>query len=259
MADFLDILAKNAQENIKEGYYSDILKIESKKVSLRKAIIEEKKTPIITEIKAASPSAGIIRRITKPEEIAQKMEKGGAIAISVLTEPNYFNGSLTSLSKIKESVKIPVFMKDIILNPIQIEAGLEAGADAVLLIKAIFDRGYCSFNLEDMISFIHSKGLEVLLETGIEKEFVDSIDTAADLVGINNRDLRLLKVNLNTTKKILETNQKKDKIVVSESGIISPNDLIFLHECGADAFLIGSAIMESPNIKEKVMEFVSAI
>ena len=106
MADFLDILAKNSQKNIKEGYYSDILKIESKKVSLRKAIIQEKKAPIITEIKSASPSAGIIRRITKPEVIAEDMEKGGAIAISVLTEPNYFKGSLTSISKIKESVSV---------------------------------------------------------------------------------------------------------------------------------------------------------
>jgi indole-3-glycerol phosphate synthase len=259
MGDFLDILAKNAEENVKNGYYEDFSKIAKINISLRKAIIEEKKAPVIAEIKAASPSAGIIRKRINPKEVAKNMEKGGAIAISVLTEPNYFKGSLASLAVTKESVKIPILMKDIILNPIQLEAALKGGADVVLLIKAIFDRDYCDSNLDDMISIAHSKGLEVLLETHNEKEFSVALDTAADLVGINNRDLGSLKVNLNVTKKILEGINKKGKLVVGESGINTPRDLNFLHKCGADAFLIGSAIMKSSNIEEKVKEFVLAI
>ncbi|MCW3998499.1 MAG: indole-3-glycerol-phosphate synthase [Candidatus Bathyarchaeota archaeon] len=259
MADFLDILVKNAKENVKNGYYEGLSKITKINVSLRRAILEEKRAAVIAEIKAASPSAGIIKERIKPQEIAESMEKGGAIAISVLTEPNYFKGSLASLVATRESVKIPILMKDIILNPIQLEAAMKGGADVVLLIKAIFDRGYCDSKLDDMISLAHSKGLEVLLESRNKKEFNAALDTSADLVGINNRDLGSLKVNLNVTKKILQGINKKGKLVVGESGINTAADLNFLHKYGADAFLIGSAIMKSANIEEKVKEFVLAI
>jgi indole-3-glycerol phosphate synthase len=259
MADFLDILAKNAKKNVKNGYYEDVTKIRKISVSLRKAILKEKKAAVITEIKAASPSAGIIKERINPQEISKSMENGGATAISVLTEPNYFKGSLTSLAATRKSVKIPILMKDIIVNSLQLEAGLKGGADVILLIKAIFDRGYCDSSLDKIISHAHSKGLEVLLETHNKKEFNAALNTAADLVGINNRDLGSLKVDLNVTKRVLKGINKKGKLVVGESGINTSADLKFIHECGADAFLIGSAIMKSTNIEEKVKEFVLAI
>jgi len=259
MADFLDILAKTAKKNLKTGYYNEISSINRINVSLKQAIINEDKAPVISEIKAASPSAGIIREKIYPEVIAKSMKKGGAIAISVLTEPTYFKGSLATLRITRESVDLPILMKDIILSPIQFEAASKLGANVVLLIQALFDRGYSDHKLDDMISFAHSKKLEVLLETHNKKEFITALETKADLVGINNRNLESLEINLNTTKEILEKTNKKSKLIVSESGIMTPADLLFLHNCGADAFLIGSAIMKDGNIQEKVKEFVSTI
>ncbi|TRO48721.1 indole-3-glycerol-phosphate synthase [Candidatus Bathyarchaeota archaeon] len=259
MVDFLDILAKTAKENITKGYYENCSPISRIDTSLRQAIIDEKKASVIAEIKAASPSAGIIKEKVSPNKIAISMERGGAVGISVLTEPIHFKGSLNSLRITREAVKLPLLMKDIIVDPLQFEAALKTGANAVLLIQALFDRGYCDYSLDHMISVAHSKKLEVLLETHNQKEFNFALKTKADLVGINNRDLCSLGIDLKTTKKILENQDKKEKIIVSESGIATPEDLVFLCKCGADAFLIGSAIMKSENIKEKVKEFVSII
>ena len=143
MADFLDILAKTAKKNLKTGYYNEVSSINRINVSLKQAIINEDKAPVISEIKAASPSAGIIREKIYPEVIAKSMKKGGAIAISVLTEPTYFKGSLATLRITREYVDLPILMKDIILSPIQFEAASKLGANVVLLIQALFDRGYC--------------------------------------------------------------------------------------------------------------------
>jgi len=128
-----------------------------------------------------------------------------------------------------------------------------------LLIKSLFDRGYCECNLSDMIATAHSKGLEVLLESHTAEEFRSAVRTHADLVGINNRDLATLKVDLGVTKRILEGNNVEGKVVVSESGINAPADLRFLRGCGAHAFLIGSAVMLADNVEAKVKEFVSAL
>jgi indole-3-glycerol phosphate synthase len=259
MADFIDVLAQSVKETINSGYYEAICKTGTSYISLKKAIVEAKNAPVITEIKTASPSAGIIRENAEAGVLAESMEKGGAIGISVLTEPKHFNGSLFSLLEARKAVKIPILMKDIIIDPLQLEAAAKAGANAVLLIIALFDRGYSDYNMHKMIARAHSAGLEVLLETHNEEEFCSAVKTHADLIGINNRDLTTLKVDLNVTKRILEGNDMKDKIIVSESGIHSPVDLHFLSECGAQAFLIGSAIMLSNNIEEKVAEFVSAL
>jgi indole-3-glycerol phosphate synthase len=186
------------------------------------------------------------------------MEKGGAIGISVLTEPKHFNGSLDALTQARRAVKLPILMKDIILNTIQVEAASQIGADAILLIEALFDRGYSETDIDEMIAFAHSKGLEVLLEAHTEEEFLSALETNADLVGINNRNLGTLKIDLKTTRKILERNNKHDKTVISESGIKTPADLQFFRGCGATAFLIGSSIMLTENIEEKVKEFVNA-
>lgn len=259
MGDFLDKLAKTAEKNVKSDYYKDFASIPRINASLKQKILNEKKVAVISEIKSASPSAGIIRKSIDPNKIAKSMEKGGAIGLSVLTEPIHFKGSLKTLEIARRSVKLPILMKDIILFPSQIEAANKLGANSVLLIQALFDRGYCNYKLEEMIDIAHSKELEVLLETHNQKEFKSAIETKADLVGINNRDLGSLKINLNTTKEILKKINKKNKIVISESGINNIADLSFLYSFGVDAFLIGSAIMKSRDIQEKVREFVSAI
>ena len=259
MADFLDTLAQSAKATICSGYYEALTETAQLHVSLKKAILEAKHAPVITEIKAASPSAGTIRKKVDARRIAENMEKGGAVGISVLTEPQHFHGSLRSLVEARKAVRLPILMKDIILSTVQIETASKLGANVVLLIKALFDRGYCERTLSDMIATAHSKGLEVLLETHSAEEFRCAVRTPADLVGINNRDLATLKVDLDVTKSILERNSAEGKVVVSESGINSPADLPFLRGCGAHAFLIGSAIMLSDHIEETVKEFVSAL
>ena len=259
MADFLDALAQSAKETISSGYYGAIEETATSHISLRKAVVEAKTAAVITEIKAASPSAGTIRKNVEPNMIAESMEKGGAVGISVLTEPKHFNGSLRSLAETRRTVKLPILMKDIILSSVQLDAASKLGANVVLLIIALFNRGYCKHALGDMIAAAHSKGLEVLLETHTAEEFLSAVKTQADLVGINNRDLATLSVDLGVTKRILEKNNAEGKIVVSESGLNTTADLRFLRKCGAHAFLIGSAIMLADNVEKKVKEFVSAL
>ena len=259
MADFLDVLARVAQINIDSKYYEKFHPTESVRISLRNAILDCEVNPVIAEIKSTSPSAGVIRRNVKPNVVAKAMEKGGATALSVLTEPKQFGGSLETLSQAREAVALPILMKDIIISPLQIQVASKLGANAVLLIEAIFDRGYSEKSLDEMINGAHALGLEVLLETHTVSEFRSALKTDADLVGINNRNLATLKVDLNITKKILAEVNPDDKLVVSESGIKTPDDICFLHENGACAFLIGSAIMLANNIEEKVIEFVNAI
>ncbi len=258
MSDFLDVLARVAQITIESEYYDAIAPVEKVTVSFKKAILDCRVNPIITEIKSASPSTGVIRTNVESALIAKAMEKGGAAALSVLTEPKQFSGSLEALAQARKAVALPILMKDIILSPIQIQAGSKLGANAVLLIKALFDRGYSEKTIGEMIIGAHMLGLEVLLETHTQSEFVSALETDADLIGINNRNLATLKVDLNVTKKILTKVNPGDKIVVSESGIQTTADICFLRKGGARAFLIGSAIMLSDGIEEKVKEFVNA-
>jgi indole-3-glycerol phosphate synthase len=258
MNDFLDTLVMDSAKTIDSGYYQTTKLVRRKKISLKKAILECKHNPVVTEIKAASPSLGTIRSNINPKQIAQAMENAGAVGISVLTEPKHFSGSLATLAQVREAVKLPILMKDIIIVPEQIDAAAHLGANAVLLIQALFDKHCCEMNVEKMIAYAHSKGLEVLLETHTSNEFAAAIETDADFVGINNRNLATLKINLNTTKEILEKHGKACKTVISESGIQTPADLVFLRSFGADGFLIGSSIMLTDNVALKVKEFVFA-
>lgn len=259
MVDFLDVLANDAKKTISMGYYKFSPPISTPYLSLKKAILENNHASIITEIKVASPSSGVIRKNFIPEKVAEAMENGGAVGISVITEPKHFNGSLNSLTKVRKAVKLPILMKDIILNPIQLETASKIGANAVLLIAALFDRKYCEYDVHEMIAQAQSKNLEVLLETHTEEEFQVAVKSNADLIGINNRDLGTLKVDLGVTKRILEKNGAHGKIVISESGIKTLANLRFLDGCGAHAFLVGTAIMAANNIEEKVREFASAL
>jgi len=259
MADFLDILAQNAKERINEGYYEVRTHVATPFVSLKNAVLKSERTPVIAEIKFASPSTGILRKNENVEDIAVAMENGGAVGISVLTEPKHFGGSLVSFIKVRRSVKRPLLMKDIIISPVQLETASKIGANAVLLIQTLFKREQCERDVHDMIAHAHSLNLEVLLEAHTEDEFLSALNTDADLIGINNRDLKTLEVNLEITKEILKKIDPQEKVVVCESGIKTPADLRFLHKYGAHVFLIGSAIMRASDIEKKVKEFVMAL
>ena len=148
-------------------------------------------------------------------------------------------------------------MKDIMIDKIQIDAAKKMGADYFLLIQALFDNGYVT-DLDRLIDYGHEKGLKILLEAHTKTEFVNALKTDADIIGINNRNLDTLEINLEITKQLLEDFQKS-KIILSESGIKSVEDVKFLHGCGADAFLIGTSIMKSPDIQTRVSELVNAV
>lgn len=259
MPDYIDTLAKDAEKSIKEGYYETTTKVVAPHKSLKEAILKSKKIPIISEIKFASPSKGKLREDTDLREIAKDMAKGGSVGISILTEPKNFKGHIKFIAEARNQVDLPILMKDIILSPKQIESAHRNGANAILLIQALFDRGYCEKDAQSMIEYAHSRNLEVLLEAHTEEEFLSALKTHADLIGINNRDLKTLKVNLEVTKRILTKHNTQGKVTVSESGISTPQDIRFLRNCGAQAFLVGTAIMKSNNIEEKVKELVEAL
>jgi len=258
MTDFLDTLAIDAKKTIDSGYYNIELSAKQPKVSLKQAILDCKGNAVITEIKAASPSLGTIRTEVNAKEIAQTMARAGAVGISVLTEPKHFQGSLSALLQAREATVLPILMKDIVIVAEQIEVAAQLGANAVLLIQALFDRRYCEMSTEKTIAYAHSKGLEVLLETHTETEFKVAVETDADLVGVNNRNLANLQIDLETTRRILRRQGKHGKIVISESGVKTQGDLQFLRDCGADAFLVGSSIMSSADVEGKIREFVQA-
>jgi indole-3-glycerol phosphate synthase len=185
------------------------------------------------------------------------MVDGGAVGLSILTQPYLFNGSPDYFTKIRKQVEVPLLMKDIIVDKIQIDAAKKLGADVILLIQAIFNKKFAK-DIDEFISYAHKKKLLVLLESHTKKEFLASSMTKADMLGINNRNLDTLEIDLHTTQTILKERDEK-RIIVSESGVEAPKDIQFLYKCGADAILVGSSIMKSKDIKGLVKELSLAI
>jgi indole-3-glycerol phosphate synthase len=258
MPDFLDVLAQDAKATVKSSYYEHPAKAFTPRVSLRNAILHCSRVPVIAEVKGSSPSAGVIRKNFDAEKIASAMARGGAVGISVLTEPKHFNGSLSNLVAVRRTVGIPILMKDVVVSLVQLDAAASLGANVVLLIMAVYDRGYGELSLAAMVEEAHLRQLEVLLEVHDESEFRRATASDADLLGINNRSLGTLQVDLNVTKTILKRNHVSGMLVVSESGISTQDDVRFLSDCGANAFLIGSAVMSAVDVEAKVREFTTA-
>jgi indole-3-glycerol phosphate synthase len=249
-------LVNNSQMAIDDGVYE----VESNEQKSNKDFLHIIKThphaTLLTEIKFSSPSLGKIRTLTDPVSIAKQMISGGAKALSILTQPNLFNGSPEYFIKVRQSVDVPLLMKDIIIDKIQIDAAQKIGADYMLLIQSLFDQGYLK-EIDEFVDYAHQKGIQVLLEVHTKKEFANALKTKADLIGINNRNLDTLEINLQTTKTVLE-GFEKSRFILSESGIETPEDIQYLKTCGADAFLVGSSIMKSENIEEQVRKLVNA-
>ena len=183
--------------------------------------------------------------------MARLYARGGAVAISVLTEEKHFEGRLEFVPDVKDAVGIPVLMKDIFLDPVQIDAAERIGADAVLLIAGLFTRALSAASLQEMIAHSHSRGLEVLLETHTAEEYLMAGQTEADLVGINNRNLDTLEVSLDTSYRLLGS-YPHVKPVVCESGIKTRKQAVSLIKAGANALLIGSTLMRSRDPTESI-------
>jgi indole-3-glycerol phosphate synthase len=258
LLDHLPELAAKARARVKRGYYDNSGTANASGRSLVKAIQESRKTPVITEIKYASPSAGKIRESRDPLQIAKDMLNGGACGISVLTDPENFDGNLDTLVTISRDTRAPTIMKDIIVSPKQLQAGARAGAVAAVLISEIFSRKLSNVGLYSIILEASRLGLEVLVEANSAGEFESLRKFRPDLYGINNRNLSTFQLDLSTTEKILAENGTMDRPIVSESGIESANDIRRLKAAGARAFLVGTSIMKSSNIEDKVRELVDA-
>ena len=195
---------------------------------------------IIAEIKKASPSGGVLRDAFRPVEIARQYEAGGAVAVSVLTEPHHFQGSLDDLSIVRQSVSVPLLRKDFIIDIYQLIEARAYGADAVLLIAAVLHKTH----LRDLLQTAHALDLDALVEVYEPKE-LDRVDfDETRIVGVNNRDLRTFEVDIEHSIRVF-ADVPENVVRVSESGFMSGVELQSLHERGIDAFLIGEAFMRS--------------
>jgi len=257
MQGILKKLFENSQIAIDEGIYNVKENLSKSNTNLIESIKENQHATLITEIKFSSPSLGEIKKISDPVQIAKSMIKGGAKALSILTQPYLFSGSPEFFIKIRKEIDVPLLMKDIIIDKIQIDAAKKIGADYILLIQSLFDQGLVK-EIDEILDYGHKNGLKILLESHTRAEFENSLKTEADILGINNRNLDTLELDINNTKRILE-GYKNSKMIISESGIETPKDVNFLHDCGANAFLVGSSIMKSDNIQESVSQLVNAI
>lgn len=208
-------------------------------------------TRVIAEVKKASPSKGVIRKDFNHLEIAETYERNGASALSVLTDRNFFQGSIDYLSEIRHHVTIPLLRKDFVFDEYQILEARGYGADAVLLIAAVLD----DKEMHDFVELAFNLGMSPLVEVHNEAELERTLKTKAELIGINNRDLQTFKTDLNTTIRLIDS-IPDDRIVISESGINTKDDINFLKSAGVDAFLIGEALMREADIGKKLREFV---
>ncbi len=249
-------LVTNSQAAISDGTYDIDANLQKSNKDLIQIIKNNSHPTLLTEIKFASPSLGKIRTLTDPVSIAKKMVAGGSKALSILTQPNLFHGSPEYFMKVREAVDIPLLMKDIMIENIQIDAAEKIGADYILLIQSLFDQGFLK-EIDEFIDYAHKKELKILLEVHTKQEFENALKTKADLIGVNNRNLDTLEIDLKTTETVLE-GYEKSRPILSESGIETSEDIQYLKKCGADAFLVGSSIMKSDNIEEQVRKLVKA-
>lgn len=199
------------------------------------------KTPgIIAEIKKGSPSEGIIRDEVDVETIAQSYSDNGASAISVVTDRSFFFGDISWIKRIKKTVSLPVIRKDFVLDEKQVYESKVSGADAVLLIAAILEEA----KLQELYSLVYKLGMEALVEIHTKEELQKALAIGAEIIGINNRNLKSFDVD-NSTFSSLAATIPNEKIVVAESGIHSREDFLFMKEQGADAVLIGTHFMRA--------------
>lgn len=206
---------------------------------------------IIAEIKKASPSAGVIRPDLDVAALVSNYEKGGAAAVSVITEEDFFLGKLEYVLQAREAGRLPVLCKDFIIDPLQVLAARAAGADALLLIAAVLNQD----TLVDLLEMAHSLGMACLVEVHDENELSRVLKTDAPIIGINNRNLRTFEVSLETTLK-LRPLVPANRLVVAESGIQQRADLESLAAAGVDAVLIGTSLMRATDPRQKLKELM---
>jgi indole-3-glycerol phosphate synthase len=204
------------------------------------ALTRAGKINIISELKKASPSRGVIRDEYAPAVLAASLEEAGAAALSVLTEEDFFSGSLADLKEASRVTKIPILRKDFIVDPWQVWETRAAGADSFLLIAAVLN----DLELRDLLELGRTLKMEALVEVHSREELDRVLNAGARIIGVNNRDLRDFRVHLETSLRLVEA-ISEECIAVSESGLRTYDDLARLQHAGFDAFLIGEHVMQS--------------
>lgn len=222
-----------------------------KSVSLKRYLQREDKSGIIAEIKRKSPSKGMINKHVSVERTSIGYMKAGASGLSILTDQNYFGGTLEDLKVARSFNFCPILRKDFMIDEYQIIEAKSAGADVILLIASVLDK----VEIEKLGALAQSLGMEVLLEIHDEKELENSITDKVNLIGVNNRDLTTFETNVQVSKD-LASKIPSEFIKVSESGISSPETIMDLKEYGFEGFLIGENFMTSGRPEKSAREFI---
>jgi indole-3-glycerol phosphate synthase len=217
-----------------------------------RAIADRGRRNVIAEVKRASPSRGVLRADVDAAAMARLYARGGAAAVSVLTDAPFFHGSLADLEAVRGAVSLPVLRKDFVLDPYQLEEARAAGADAALVIVAATSAG----QRRELLEAARALELDVLVEVHDERELETALDGGASVVGINNRDLRTFVTTLATSERLLAF-VPPTVIAVCESGLRTAADMQRLEGLGARAFLVGEALMEAPDPERCLRRLVS--
>jgi indole-3-glycerol phosphate synthase len=207
-----------------------------------RARVEKDRPAVIAEIKKASPSKGVIRADFRPGEIAASYEKGGAACLSVLTDKQYFQGSPEYLQQARAACNLPVLRKDFMVDPYQVYEARAMGADCILLIVAAL----ALLQMQELEAIAHELGMAVLVESHDGDELDLALQLKTPLIGINNRNLRTFDVSLDTTLGLL-SQIPQDRIVITESGIFTADDVALMQDHGVNTFLVGEAFMRQPD------------
>ena len=208
---------------------------------------------IISEVKRSSPSKGELAAIPDPASLASTYERGGASVVSVLTEGRRFGGSLADLDAVRAAVDIPVLRKDFIVTPYQIHEARAHGADLVLLIVAALEQPA----LVSLLERVRSLGMEALVEAHSRLEVLRALEAGASVIGVNARDLTTLEVDRHTVEQVIDV-IPEDVVAVAESGVSNAHDVFEYAKWGADAVLVGEALVTSGNPLESIRDMVSA-
>lgn len=215
-----------------------------KPISLYERFQQQKQMQVIAEIKRASPSKGMINPDVVPANQAKIYESAGAGAISVLTDTPFFKGTMDDLAAVREAVELPILNKDFILDEIQIDRAADYGADVILLIVAALEKD----RLHALYQYAKSKEMDVLVEVHNEEELEQAQELSANIIGINNRNLKTFEVDLGVTERLIENIDTSATLVISESGITVPADASRLAKAGAKGILVGETLMRASDV-----------
>ena len=259
MADVLEDIVRKTRDRLKAQKrrvpLAELQKQAAQRPSVHpfsKAIHASQGLAVIAELKQASPSAGVIREETDLLGRIQGYVRGGAAALSILTEEFYFHGSPHILELARKHSDVPILRKDFIVDPYQVEESRQMGADALLLITTLLPPSL----LKELLDHTQEVGMEALVELHDEKDLEKALKAGATVIGINHRNLRTLQMDLQLAKRLLPLIPAAGKTLVIESGIKDTSDLPPLRELGAHAVLMGETLMRHPDPEKIVLQFV---